>query len=62
MIRKPSIQLEDWGTHLLFFNIYYYFWVRDKIYNLNIEDHQQKKKNKKINIEFLLNKNVLFPA
>ena len=59
MIRKPSIQLEDWGTHLLFFNIDYYFWVRDKIYNLNIEDH---KKNNNNNIEFLLNKNVLFPA
>ena len=59
MIRKPSIQLEDWGTHLLFFNIDYYFWVRDKIYNLNIEDHQKNNNN---NIEFLLNKNVLFPA
>ena len=59
MIRKPSIQLEDWGSHLLFFNIDYYFWVRDKIYNLNIEDHQKNNNN---NIEFLLNKNVLFPA
>ena len=55
MIRKPSILLEDWGTHL--FNIDYYFWVRDKIYSLNIEDHK-----KKFKIEFLLNKNVLFPA
>ena len=43
MIRKPSIQLEDWGTHLLFFNIDYYFWVRDKIFSLNIEDHKNKK-------------------
>ena len=59
MIRKPSIHLEDWGTHLLFFNIDYYFWVRDKIYNLNIEDHQKNNNN---NIEFLLNKNVLSPA
>ena len=50
MIRKPSIPLEDSGAHLLFCNIDYYFRVRDKINNLNIEDHQKKKK--KINIEF----------